>query len=135
MPRTTIERIKLPRILGSNSCQDLGQILGKNLSWQELGKIPAKILSRFSLGKILQRILAKSCQILARPYQELRLEQSWQDLMRSCQDLGEILLILQIFYCCLSYRHRIDFQYKHWQYFERKKYYSKHSQLEVPTRW
>ena len=67
---------KLPRILGSNSCQYLGKILCKNSSCQDLGKIPAKILPRCFLAKILHRNLGKS------------LARSWQDLARNH---GEIL--------------------------------------------
>ena len=55
--RTTI---KLPRILGSNSCQDFGKILGENnSSCQNLGVIPAEISLSF-FGKIFQKNLARS---------------------------------------------------------------------------
>ena len=82
---------QLPRILGSNSCQDLGKIIGKNLTWQDLAKIPAKIPAEIyswqDLGKILVKILSwqdltwqdlvkNLVKILLRSWQKLILEQS-----------------------------------------------------------
>ena len=71
-----------------DSCQDLGKIF--------LGKILARFLARswldFFLGRSCQESWQDHAKILPRSCQELKLEQSWQDLMSSCQDLGKILL-------------------------------------------
>ena len=86
-----IEQIKFPRIFG--------KILSRFFL--------ARFLGRFCQNIFLQDLAKNLSKILPRSYQELRLEQSWQNLMSSWQNLTKILLRSIFFVREILYIHNL----------------------------